>query len=265
MFQEIFEYLTTKATPMAKQFGFLYNSIALKKRYKRCRSAWTPHLEHCHHFILSNIDDSMKHIAIVGSGHLLEVPIEKLLAKNINITLIDIHHPKNVNFLAQKHPLQIQILSIDVTGFAQFSQKKFTPNLDNFLNFSPPIITEISDRQFDLIISANILSQLAINFLSYIQNKNKIFNLDEYINIFVKKLCLDHFQFLNKYGKKHILFTDIIRNYYDANRNLIESIDSLVHVPSDIKLQQSWDWKISPFGEQSHEYEMEMKVNGYIS
>lgn len=257
MIKEIYQYLTSKATKEAKKLGYLYSSIALEERFERCKSAWAPHILHCHNSILKFSPQKPSKIAILGSGHLLEIPWQELLNQGHQLWLIDIHHPKKVKALANKNLDKIHLIEIDITGFSNVI-KNNKLNADNFLDFSPPNL----DTQFDFVISANILSQLALNSLDFLQRKNPIFKLENLKSKFITKTGDDHWVWIQKLAPKGILFSDVTRNYISVADNTI-----FENHPSTYALTfphtDQWSWLISPVGEQSKDYSMEMIVQLY--
>jgi len=46
MLTEWLTYIAADCTPPARKLGYLRESIAIRSRYRRCRTAWQPHLEH---------------------------------------------------------------------------------------------------------------------------------------------------------------------------------------------------------------------------
>lgn len=102
MIKEVWDYLTTKSTAKARKDGYLYTAIALAARARRCEKYWQTHLENCHSEIEKRVrqhsnhfsDSKKNHVAVLGSGLLLETPIELLEKYFSEITLVDIVHTK---------------------------------------------------------------------------------------------------------------------------------------------------------------------------
>lgn len=258
MIKELYQYLTSKATSEAKKLGYLYSSIALEERFIRCQKAWLPHIEKCHESILSVIPTIPSRIGIIGSGYLFEIPWEIMFKQGHHLTLIDIYHPKKIKELAKKFPLNISLLEIDITGFSsKITTHQFSP--ENFLDFNPPSL----GVSFDYVISANILSQLALNSLNFLQKRNSIFKLESLNTQFIQKTGDDHWNWLKTLAPQVLLFSDVFRNYRSSeDSSLIEKQDSTFTL--NYPHINEWTWLISPIGEQSNKYFMEMIVRLYI-
>ena len=80
MLHELFTYLTTPCEPSVRRMGYLYEAIALRGRYRRCRTDWNGHLDRSRHAILETaaLCRSYGAAVILGSGLLLDVPLPQL-------------------------------------------------------------------------------------------------------------------------------------------------------------------------------------------
>lgn len=143
MFKEMLHYLIEDANPVAKRNGYTYESIALKERYLRNKIQWQPHILNCHDFILKKIDSHpmANSIMIFGSGHLIEIPIEQILAKFEKIYLVDLVHPKSVKELATLYSQKIILISADLSSYFE--------------------VSNVCLPKTDLVFSANMISQIA--------------------------------------------------------------------------------------------------------
>jgi hypothetical protein len=80
-----------------RQLGLNSGQMGIYNRYLREHEGWEKHLKKSREAILAAIDAAKpKSICILGSGLLLDVPIDAILSKGINLTLVDVDHPKQI-------------------------------------------------------------------------------------------------------------------------------------------------------------------------
>src|SRR5207253_6143840 len=105
MILEWFESLKTHGNKVAKDWGYVYQNVSLKFRSRRCAKAWQSHIDQSHQLIRDHLAKAKpKSVMIIGSGLLLEIPIQDLLAQTEKIYLVDLVHSKEVRKLAAKNP-----------------------------------------------------------------------------------------------------------------------------------------------------------------
>lgn len=255
MIHELFLYYSNKASNNAKIFGHLKESIALIKRQKRCQEFWKSHQDHCKKFILQSINSILKfdRILIIGSGPLHEIPIEEISKKFKEVILVDVVH-LNETKIKYQHLSNLNFIEHDIT------------ELENVLIQEKKLINKIPskflDEEFDLVISANLLSQLALHFKKFIL-KNKIEKAEEIIDQFCFNLTKDHFDYLNKFKCTKVLITDI-ETYLDYPQKKLREIETPYINFSLPKEIDTWIWNIAPIPELSTEFSLQMKVVGII-
>src|SRR5210317_1415141 len=85
-----------------RKMGYLADQQGIIDRYLRERGGWDSHLLKCREYILDKVNKlAISDITILGSGWLLDVPLEELSGLCNKITLIDIHHPRQVRKRAE--------------------------------------------------------------------------------------------------------------------------------------------------------------------
>ncbi|MBF0167226.1 MAG: hypothetical protein HQL45_06295 [Alphaproteobacteria bacterium] len=115
---------------------------AILSRFRRHQAAWEPHLAASRSVILEAIQHcSMRDRAVIlGSGLLLDVPIEELCRQFAQVVLVDLHHPAPARRMGRRHS-NIDLLTTDIGA------KDFWQNL-------VPMP--------DLLVSLNLAGQLAL-------------------------------------------------------------------------------------------------------
>lgn len=162
-----------KREPWIRRMGFLRDQEGIMNRYMREKSGWDPHLKRTKEFINNGLqDERIKSVAVLGSGWLLDVPMEELLERFISILLVDIRHPPQIRKRMEKLK-GVKLLETDLTGGVMgqlwdgFRRQRF-PDPDKIIKnlvFTPPL----GQLQPDALISVNLLNQLDIIPCDYLK------------------------------------------------------------------------------------------------
>lgn len=254
MIQEFLLYFREKCSDEAKKFGHLKESIALLQREKRCHKYWSTHLDNCHQVILE-LTNKLKRkdlLIIMGSGPLHEIPIESLAHLFKKILLIDIVQLSSVK-KKYSHLNNIHFIEHDISELEK--EIKQTKILKNKIPIS------FVELKPDMVISANLLSQMPYHFKNFLQ-KNTTHQLES-IEEFCYQLSADHFQYLKNFQCPVLIYTDIETHYKYVNENKIE-IDSPYIKFALPEIYKQWDWDIAPAPEISREFSLQMKVASFI-
>lgn len=149
--------------------GFYGDQSGILRRYSREKENWDIHLNHTKAFIEANLQRfNTQKCALLGSGFLLDVPMNALLNHFAEIHLFDITHPRKIRKEFAKNP-QVLFKNEDISGFIrpvyQVVKQKKRDFLDTIL---PEFSTDFAD--YDLVISCNILNQLDIILVDYLSD-----------------------------------------------------------------------------------------------
>ena len=79
---------------------------------------------------------------------------------------------------------------------------------------------------------------------------------------FARTLRDQHIERLLQQAPKVLLFADFETRYIDQEGQRIKTEDYEVDLKT-LKFDREWLWEISPFGETSRDYKIEMKVKAY--
>lgn len=262
MIREVLIFLLTPTTSIAKKYGFLYQSIALQHRFERCKKAWLPHLKNCQDLYLSQIEGlaQKKTVVILGSAHLHEIPMHLLVNKFEKITLVDVVHPLKHHWLAKRNN-RLKLITQDLSGC--LDKLESLSSLEELHG----LINELKNRvifefEADLIVSSNIMSQLALLPIDAIEGKlkrtlsieEKDFICSAFAEIHLKNLqhCQGHKLI---YCDREVIYRDpqgeeIYKGHYPVNF-------------SDFKKLKEWIWQLAPLKEASKDYSIEMKIEAY--
>jgi hypothetical protein len=256
MIQELFTLLTTRSSFEAKAFGHIYEAIAIGAREKRCQKFWQNHREESKKLILkiANGISEKNSLLILGSGPLHEIPIEELSTLFNSITLVDIIHLRATK-RKYRHLENLIFIEHDITELESIiaKEKKITNKVPiTFLN-----------QDFNLVISANILSQLAYHLRNYIEkNLKTLYSINE-LDIFSNQVSQDHYSYLKSFHCPVLLITDIETHFKNKAG---ESVDKQVpYIDFEFPVPvASWNWDVAPIPEYSSEISLQMKVAGFI-
>jgi hypothetical protein len=253
MLLEALKYLTTPCAPHFKSMGYLHELIAMGGRYHRCRTAWHPHLEQTK----SVIKDAIRHTAgsdkaiVLGAGTLSDIPLNTLSTHFNTVELLDICFLRSTKKKAQQYS-NVQLRAADITGLAA--------NLYASAEIPAPSIQDHPDLiDGDLLISANILSQLPVIPILYLQKKNPGLEQAE-LTAFERHIIENHIELLNRFKVTTCLITEVEREFL-CDDQVLETEDLLSSVKLGIE-GHSWFWDLAPKGEASQDYAIRNRVIG---
>jgi hypothetical protein len=190
------------------------------KRYLHQRENWMHHLEQTRNFIQQKLEPiDAKSVAVLGSGWLLDIPVEFLVEKFQRIYLVDLAHPPQI-LKKWENLSAIAFLELDVTArFHQLQLKSFGTSAPEW------------PFEADVIISANLLSQLAELPLDYIDKRLSNNILAEIQKQHLTKLSASRYS---------ILITDVAEIQYNGNGNTRKE---LIFAELPIKSpEKKWVW-----------------------
>lgn len=262
MIREALTFLFTPMTPVAKEYGFLYQSIALQHRYERCKKIWLPHLKNCQDLFLEAIQDlpQKKSVVILGSSHLHEIPMH-LLEKNFaSITLVDVIHPMKHHWMAKRNS-RLKLITQDVT---QSLDKLVSLNsLDDLHQLIVHLRSQdLFHFEADLIVSGNLLSQLALLPIEALEKKIKRpLSLEEKDTI-CSAFAEIHLRNLQNCKGRKLVYADREVTYRDPQEQVIYKGQYPVSFAGFTKIKE-WIWLLAPLKEASKDYSIEMKIEAY--
>ncbi len=255
MIIEFIRYLTASSTKEARRFGHLYESIAILERENRCRQFWLSHRENCKKFILKSCQEivNKNNLLILGSGHLHEIPIEELSLLFNHIELVDVVHLKSTTRKFNKLK-NIKFVNADITELEQNILKE-----KKIINKIPRLF---QDKRYDMVISANLLSQIPNHLKSYLAKNAKNQLAEKELTQFALQVSHDHYQYLLNFHCPIVLITDVESQFLDKYNNVIEIQTPDFNIPFPDAGEQWW-WEIAPINEVSKEYSIKMKVSAF--
>lgn len=268
MLAEFLHYVATPCRREARSLGYLLHAIAVWARHRRCRSAWAPHVAECRGLVHAAVErcDRHRRALVVGSGLLAEVPIADLARRFDEVVLVDMVHLLPARRAAWRWP-NIRLVEADVTGAVAPLRAILAAGGTAALPLDAlpaPFAGESPDADLpdiDLVISANLLSQLPLVPLEAIEGRSRHYGETD-LTAFAEALIRGHLAWLTGLGAVACLFTDV-EDLTLKDGRVVEREDTLFGValpPPD----RRWPWDIAPAPEEYPDRDRRLTVAGYI-
>lgn len=231
-----------------RRMNFIADQTGILNRYFNEIENWNSHLANTKQYIINFIrKNKFKTVSVLGTGWLLDLPLDFFKNHSEKVYLYDIFHPAQI-----KHKLknfkQFEFIVADITGglieeafnaVNQFRKKEIIAEIDNlkFSGFIPVAET-------DCYISLNILNQLDILITDYLKSE------DIYSDKKLEKLK-------SEIQKKHInslpltkscMITDYEEIVFDMKDNFVEKKSLLYTKLPEGKNSIFWDWRFDTTG-----------------
>ena len=255
MLAEAASFLTTPCPLYARRMGYLREAIAIGARYQRCHGAWEPHLAATKSLILESVERCKQHrkAVVLGSGLLLDIPLAELMARFDRVMLVDTVHFRSIRRAVRDLP-KIDLIEADVTGLAE------ALFADPHTLFKPGPKLLLDESNVDLVVSANLASQLPLAPVSFIQKRIDI-DADT-AREFARDIVASHLEHLAAFNAVQCLVTERRRIAIDPNGDVLQESDSLYDLPLPDPGAE-WTWELAPRGEVARDYALVNTVYGY--
>lgn len=255
MLAELFNYLRNPGSLFARELGYSKELIAIDARYKRNRKAWEPHLANSRKAMIDAVESCAIHnaVMILGGGLLFDVPIKQIQKTFKKIYIVDVVFSTRTKKYAQKNADSITLIEHDLNGL-ETSLAKIKKNHIPTIHASLPE-TKV---QIDLIISANVLSQLHLAPVYYLEKSHQLD--DQALFLFAQNIIKAHIDLLRLQKAQVCLLTDYFRFSYIDQKKECES--ALLGIELG-KPDNKWRWQVAPLGELAKNESMETEVYFY--
>ena len=254
-------YLTTPVPRYLRKMGYVREMKALGARRNRCLDSWRLHLEHTQALILEAARQcEHKHKAlIIGSGLLFDIPVLELSRLFHDVVLVDIVHLWRVHQQTSPFP-NVRLAQWDVTGMVEQSymagrKRILAPMPQRRLKY-------FLDEGFDLVVSANILSQLPVLPSGYLSRRIRSLKKEQ-VSVFSRALVENHLDWISSFSGVTCLIADLERLQYNEKK-LVSREESLwgVTLPEG---GQQWFWDLAPRPEIDFQLDICHRVIGYAN
>ena len=244
MLTEWFTYLSTDCPPLARKFGYLRESIGIRSRFRRCRSAWRPHLENSRAALLESLHacNDFRTALVFGSGLLLDIPLVELASRFDDVWLVDLVHLPEVRRAARRHA-NVRCISRDVTGVLEQLEIMSPKNMT-----LPSPACFLENASIDWVASVNLLSQLPLLPQEWLQKHFP--EIDEAaLEEWGERLMRKHLDYLSAFAAPVCLLADTEQTAYRQNGEVTEHADFAAKLGLGQQAFAQWRWDIAPLGE----------------
>ena len=236
-----------KRGPWIRRMGFIRDQEGIMNRYLRETENWGPHLEKTRAFINASFRrETLASVAVLGSGWLLDVPLDEMRERFAKIFLVDIRHPPQILKRVAQMP-EVELIETDLTGGAVGQiwtylrqQKRIDPaTLTDILTFVPPL-RDVAPEAF---VSVNLLNQLDILICDYLKRRGH-YQQSDLIRV-RSWLQKNHVEWIRSRPGCLITDTKEIR----VDRDGKETSNALIYcdLPEGIR-RERWDWDFDSQG-----------------
>jgi hypothetical protein len=158
-----------------RRMGYRRDQEGIMNRFLAEKGSWNAHLEKTRNFIIDSLPgDDTGTVAILGSGWLLDIPLEALASRYKHVILADIIHPPQVQRRVRDMK-NVELLECDLTGGAialvwhhvRGKREKGTPAFPEH----PGLVHPLEDRDYNAVASVNLLNQLDILLVDYMAER----------------------------------------------------------------------------------------------
>lgn len=241
----------TPAAPLARRFGLLQEGVALWSRGLRQREAWEPHQSRCR-AVIAEVAAALprrRKAVVLGSGPARDIPLDVLCASFDQVVLVDIVHLPPLRLKLWRQP-RVSLLDRDLTGAMAWLAGEAEGRQD-------PLADLADDKSVDLVVSANLLSQLAWPIADWLEaNPARAAALPADL----PARCIAwHLADLARFSGHVCLISDVEMVERDRLGAIHDRLDLMYGIALP-KADESWLWPVAPFGEAERDREYVHKV-----
>ena len=242
MLAELAVWLATPVPWRVRRLGMLGDSVRLWSRGRRRAAQWASHEQNCHAVVRQAVAGLTRHdtVVVLGSGLARDIPLAELSAGFRRVLLVDAVHLLPLRLSVRRYG-NVRLLTRDLTGLIDWIWGDVTGRRQ-------PLADLARDGTIDLVVSANVLSQLAIPVENWLERKiGEARTLPPDIG---GRLIDWHLDDLLSFGGRICLLTDTRYRELDRHGKLTAKHD-LLFGRALPRPDASWDWQVAPRGEYS--------------
>lgn len=234
MIWEAWQYITTPSSKLARQMGFLYESIAMSARAKRCHSAWQPHYQNCQLAIEHAVTmcETKRKVLVFGAGTLQDIPLALLSEAFDQVLLVDLVITRNARQLLKSYR-NIDYIEADVTESLHLLQA-------GILKVETPKAW-LDDETIDLVVSLNLITQLPLLPIRWLKQKFRI--SDPQADQLGQGLIKAHLDYLQRFNARVCLIADRVDQEFNRQGEKTDEFDPWWDVKPP-EASRTWQWEV---------------------
>lgn len=255
MLAELLLAAVTPASRALRRMGLVTASVGLWSRSRRRSRQWAPHDQRCH-AVVEKVMDALprcRTVVVLGSGLVRDVPVDRLLGTFDRVLLVDAVHlpPVRARFAFQK---RVTFVTADLSGLSGWLDGTAPGRV-------PPDASILGGEDVDLVISANLLSQIPLGVETFLEarpDRERVLPGD-----LLAQSVRGHLDDLAKARARVCLLTDVAMEERDRAGSVTDRLDLMRGVALP-RPDEWWDWTVAPFGETDRQREYVHRVHAYV-
>jgi hypothetical protein len=231
-----------------RRMGFVKDQEGIMNRYLGESAQWQHHLEKTRSFIAGSfIGSPADSVAVLGSGWLLDVPLDELRLRFGQVYLVDIHHPPQIRKKVAGME-GVELVEEDLSGGAiEQVWKLLRKNKSGIpaTRFAEEmsLTRPLAGIQPDALISVNLLNQLDILLCDHIRRKLPF--QQELSLSFRAAIQAFHLEWITR--KAGCLVTDTTEHRIPLKGNISSKPLLYTDLPEGIR-RDKWQWDFDSRG-----------------
>lgn len=247
---------TSPGRKILRKTGLIRDQKGIMNRYLSEGSHWDDHLANCKDFIVeAAAGKNRESVFVLGSGWLLDVPVEFLLHEFGRVYLVDLFHPPQImhKFMGQG---KVEFVNADLSGGMITTAYDFARGALSFPGLlDTPLKPFAYPGEPGLILSVNLLSQIDTLLVEYLE-RNVSLTGEEIIQ-FRRKVQEHHLSDLQP--NRTCLVTDFEENFF-APDNETRKKSLLYTTLPPAKTEKEWNWEFDTTKTYRPGYKTTMRV-----
>ncbi len=221
---------------------FIADQDGILRRFIKETHNWDNHLNNTKQVIKNFVGEKHPNsLSVLGSGWMLDIPVDFLAMQVKEIFFYDIRHPAGI-IDKYRHYTNMKFIQADLTGGAIDAVYKLCQHKADISIGAIEKILEsarlVLPAKSDCVISVNLLNQLDILIIDYL--KKKIDLSDNEIIRFREIIQSNHIDFLLKYS--FCLITDTEEIHLDDTEQLVERVPLIFAKLPEAGKEKTWVW-----------------------
>lgn len=252
MMLEWLTWIRTPASRPVRELGCLHELVGIAYRSTRLHDAWKPHLEVAQAVVTEAAlaCPGRGRAVVLGSGVLLDLPLEVLLERFDELILVDLAHLPEVRKRVKSHP-KIRLEERDLTGFLTTLHAAIKGGISRLDGLPlPPPAPILGSGPTDLLVSLNLLSQLTLPLVEQAGTQRRLNGAPVFsppvLQARARLLMLEHLRgLLDAQATQVCLVTDTWRQAFRPDGGL-EYEESMLEDLSPPIEGRRWRWSVAP-------------------